>query len=54
MARTLSHGSVQCAVVDCATMCRAFVEKMLWGSIFWLLSAALGGAKVRALDGGGA
>lgn len=50
MAATLANGSVSCAIVDDSTMFRALVEKVLWASIFWLLSAALGGAKVRQLS----
>ncbi|GLC35779.1 hypothetical protein PLESTB_000493400 [Pleodorina starrii] len=46
VASTLARGAVSCAVVGDGVMYRALAEKMLWASIFWLLSTALGGAKV--------
>ncbi|KXZ56706.1 hypothetical protein GPECTOR_1g636 [Gonium pectorale] len=46
VAHTLARGQVSCSVVDSPDMCRALVEKHLWASIFWMLSAALGGAQV--------
>lgn len=40
----LAHGGVACRQVDRETYERLLVTKLLWASVFWLLSAALGGA----------
>ncbi|EFJ42893.1 hypothetical protein VOLCADRAFT_96870 [Volvox carteri f. nagariensis] len=46
VASTLNRGGVSCAVVSRDALYKALVEKALWASIFWMLSCALGGAKV--------
>ena len=44
----LESGGVHAAAIDdWATFCDLTVEKLLWSSIFWLLSAGLGGKPVR-------
>jgi hypothetical protein len=46
--QVLQAGGVRSAVVaDWEKFCGLVVEKLLWSSIFWLLSAALGAEPVR-------
>ena len=48
MVEILESGGVRAAVIDDWTdFSNRTVEKLLWSSIFWLLSAALGGKPVR-------
>ncbi|KAG2442911.1 hypothetical protein HXX76_002987 [Chlamydomonas incerta] len=46
VSHTLSRGGVRCRAVGGADMYGAVVEKLLWASVFWMMSAALGGMNV--------
>lgn len=51
MTQILKAGGVRSAIVeDWDTFCGLVVEKLLWSSIFWLLSAAMGAKPVRAFQ----
>eukprot|EP00879_Flechtneria_rotunda_P018830 GHRR01019764.1.p1 GENE.GHRR01019764.1~~GHRR01019764.1.p1 ORF type:complete len:257 (+),score=103.73 GHRR01019764.1:252-1022(+) len=50
VARLLQQGGVQCRVLDSWQLYKSeMVVKLLWSSIFWLLSAAHGGMQVGAI-----
>ncbi|KAG2499298.1 hypothetical protein HYH03_002876 [Edaphochlamys debaryana] len=46
VSRTLARGGVSCRVVSRPALLVALVEKKLWAALFWMMSAALGGATV--------
>ncbi|PRW20482.1 hypothetical protein C2E21_8909 [Chlorella sorokiniana] len=49
VAALLHRGGVQCRTVERGEFLALMIEKLLWASIYWLLSAGLGGLPVGAV-----
>lgn len=49
ISQIMKTGGLECSTVTYGMFLEVMVEKLLWSSIFWLLSAALGGQSVGAI-----
>lgn len=52
VAASLAAGGVRCEVLGGGAYRARLLEKLLWASLLWLLSAALGGKQVGCWGGG--
>jgi hypothetical protein len=52
VAAVLAAGGVRCQVLGTQAYRAQLVEKLLWASVFWLMSSALGGKQVRSHHAG--